>query len=922
MSASLAAWSLIVGGVDISSYLLSGTFSEIASSSASVANFTVNGAHATLLEGSAVTLKDGNSVIAWEGTVTSAIPQFDGQGNQIATLVRAAALSASFAVGIASGSYQNNDIAVLAAQIASTTDVSWGGPAAMGVVAGALTFSQADDALTTLATIGSCTWRVQNGALQFVAEQNGLVSIPVALNAVNNTVSKINILGGADATTRIPLSAQITPIGAFGPAVYVSQPEIADATTLGILANVLANRYGAGSIRAQSSFSDITLRAGDWVQDENGIVAIAYQTRYELINGVLQLTASFGFPALPVNPQYSAAFADAMHRTPVARLHSDYVVSGCTLNVNGLQATISAGAVNIGGNVYQLLAQTLNLPANETVLIIATAAGFAVAPTLAPPAPGTGVALFTVTANATAVLQQGDVRTHGGVGNSNLKPANPDNTPSISVGTIALAAEGATSAKATIPFTINGLTLDDTIGSVEVVQSFAGENQWGNPHTLEWSPGTTSFTDYRHGLSAGQAYDLGVNILGRNGVPLNTTPLLIGVSPTISAAAIAIALNLDQVDDGTTYLRMPGANMDPNRRALIDFVQGGHLGKHLGNIPDDSGSSRFAVLAVDANRRAIIDPTQAGHVGGALTDGSGKLLYGRTSPEYQSNFAPSGDMKSSQMMNGVAAPVPMVSTSGLSYVSSTGASPTGNSTISLYWDGTHGSQIPSYHPPSAAVGAFTNVNASSALVGNNFNASSTYYFCLRINIASNTLEYRLQTGGAAADQNDESWLNLDGYTPFAKNLACSTPTVNTGGGGGTSPGGGGGGNSCPAIEQIIETQRGFIPAGEIIAGDSVRDPDGRWNVVHFAENHPAQIVLVGIAGETLRVDTLHAWQRPDGTFIDTLDLKLGTLLQGVDGKLYPVERLEMAAEGVMRKLRVDRQRFVIGKVIGHNAVTL
>jgi hypothetical protein len=286
-------------------------------------------------------------------------------------------------------------------------------------------------------------------------------------------------------------------------------------------------------------------------------------------------------------------------------------------------------------------------------------------------------------------------------------------------------------------------------------------------------------------------------------------------------------------------------------------------------------------------------------------------------------FDVNGDVYTTARMTKNGAVIPVVSTSGITYTSSTGASSTGNSTINLYWDGTNGSTIPTYHPPSSAVGVFTAVNSGNAVpYSATLNASSTYYFCFRINMATNGLEYRLQTGGSTTDKNDESWLNLDGYVPFAKNLACSTPAVNTSGGSGAPPGGGGGGQSCPSVEQIMETHRGFIPAGDVIAGDEVRDPDGSWNKVHFAQSVPAQIVEVGVAGETLLVDAAHAWMDPDGGWIDTLQLRLGTLLQGVDGKIYAIESLALRGEGVMRKLKVERSRFVLGRLVGHNATTL
>jgi hypothetical protein len=98
-------------------------------------------------------------------------------------------------------------------------------------------------------------------------------------------------------------------------------------------------------------------------------------------------------------------------------------------------------------------------------------------------------------------------------------------------------------------------------------------------------------------------------------------------SSTVVIGNIGLYLNpvagsgLDGVFDGTTYQRMPAANMDGNRRGLIDFSQSGHLYKNLGNIAD--GTSRFAVTnaanllgvsSVDPNNRALIDFSQSGHL--------------------------------------------------------------------------------------------------------------------------------------------------------------------------------------------------------------------------------------------------------------------------------------------------------------------
>ena len=103
-----------------------------------------------------------------------------------------------------------------------------------------------------------------------------------------------------------------------------------------------------------------------------------------------------------------------------------------------------------------------------------------------------------------------------------------------------------------------------------------------------------------------------------------------GTIRIIKGVGDANTLSLDgEIADGTTYLRMPGANMDGNRRGLIDFTQGGHLGKSLANVPDDSGSSRYAVLAVDTNRRPLIDFTQTTHVGKVLDNIGDGTSYAR-----------------------------------------------------------------------------------------------------------------------------------------------------------------------------------------------------------------------------------------------------------------------------------------------------
>ncbi|MDE2473115.1 MAG: hypothetical protein KGL35_31515 [Bradyrhizobium sp.] len=70
---------------------------------------------------------------------------------------------------------------------------------------------------------------------------------------------------------------------------------------------------------------------------------------------------------------------------------------------------------------------------------------------------------------------------------------------------------------------------------------------------------------------------------------------------------IAGPTSLDAIADGTTYQRMPVANMDTNRRGLIDFTQTTHVGKVLDNIGDGSTYARIlgTQLSSGAHKLAV-----------------------------------------------------------------------------------------------------------------------------------------------------------------------------------------------------------------------------------------------------------------------------------------------------------------------------
>jgi hypothetical protein len=151
---------------------------------------------------------------------------------------------------------------------------------------------------------------------------------------------------------------------------------------------------------------------------------------------------------------------------------------------------------------------------------------------------------------------------------------------------------------------------------------------------LVWSPAVTSFTDERHGLSAGQGYDLGVNILGRDGKPLNANPLIIGTSPTISAAAIAIALNLDQVADGTTYARIKSTELQGGSggAGTVYRLNDGVIIRTAGHIGE--------IIGLDGSGNPVVNLSPSGGIAGQI--GSGAIAGGSVTNTHIASQAVTG----------------------------------------------------------------------------------------------------------------------------------------------------------------------------------------------------------------------------------------------------------------------------------------
>ena len=124
--------------------------------------------------------------------------------------------------------------------------------------------------------------------------------------------------------------------------------------------------------------------------------------------------------------------------------------------------------------------------------------------------------------------------------------------------------------------------LDNIADGTTYARPLSGYLSNGRPYNYlgAYASGTT----YHQGdeVSYGGNYYLYINATAASGnAPTNTSYWQL-LGPT----------NLDNLGDGSTYLRMPGSNMDTNRRGLIDFTQAGHLSKNLDNIVDGSTYGR------------------------------------------------------------------------------------------------------------------------------------------------------------------------------------------------------------------------------------------------------------------------------------------------------------------------------------------
>lgn len=1058
----MSSWTLLIGGVNVSQQLRgSASFTEIASSSSGQAALPLNGPIPSAVNGAAVLLLDAAGSVAWEGTISSTVAQINANGDTIATLATATVAASAAAIGTQASSSSDNDVAMLAQALCDEIGLPWGGPSAYGEIVGGLSFTTADDALTVLARLMGATWSVRNGTVVFRGVSDGVTPVPATFSLTPNPYSSIVLSGGVDQASRATLATTVATLAPDdAPTGYDSTPEIADQYTLGILAARMAATYATNQVGSatfalpsnakslaygigaydESVYGDVpvtpatSVRAGDWLLDASGSVAVATSVTTRIANGTLQATVVLGAPALSQSPVYSGALSDTVQRYPAARVHDDYVISGgsvaavissaeyvarvqstynsadtnatptwtldslptpgnlltiellafssdtlalpggwspidnapdqsegcagvftfcrtvqegdaqtvtltdlfddgnpdywvgrltefsgqdssspidghsyiiqdssvasitlpsVTPNQSGDYAlTFAAGGIGasvapaiaspwvtdgtndddtsayasqanldlspvvpqwtmasaqpasasllliapqrsrpspltlgvqavaavIGSQAVTLKSASVDLPDNTTSLVVATPNGFAVTPATSAPLPGIAVPLAKVTTKNGSVTANVDVRTHGGIGNNNLKPPTPTTaSPSaallqpIGVSSGTLVAEGAALCRAHVLWTVSNVLFDDTIGSVEIVWSFAGQNQWNPGPVVKWSPnksqsgggtgltydvpgssydtgafydtGEAFFEAFVHGLGANQGYDLATIVRGRDGTPLTSAPMLLGTSPTISSEEIGIALNLDEISDGVTYARPLVTALTSGQ---VDLAKAGVIGKTLDNIVD--GTSRGAVATTE------LAGTSGAYTVKQVNDGANT----RTASNVASIVDENGNIPDTTAFKKYVpnALLSLLSDVALAY----NAGSSGSTSIAVWLTSAsgnssnpNGSQYPAWVFPDGSGGIYPTAAACGSS-GSPFanitglNPSTTYYF---------VVFYSLITGAFTVDYYASKPTNAqlavalaDGQLIAVMAMATTSATVTTGGGTGGIHGGG------------------------------------------------------------------------------------------------------------------------------------
>ena len=346
-----------------------------------------------------------------------------------------------------------------------------------------------------------------------------------------------------------------------------------------------------------------------------------------------------------------------------------------------------------------------------------------------------------------------------------------------------------------------------------------------------------------------------------------------------SNEVLATAINVykvrgldNEVSDGTTYYRMPAANMDGNRRALIDFSQSGHLDKNLDYVGD--GGARFASLNGSA-------------YGISSVDGSNRV----------------------STINGAVSPL--------------GSIVTGSSTVTVSYTSTTTSVTISWAAGTLnrMDGTQTSVTSGSTTV-TGLTASTTYYAAMYWDEVAQAVSFVTGESGAigtpailySSEDPAVGWqaqlqahLNL-GWVPVA------TPASGGGRGNGSS-------GCCLRGTQLIELASGVMrEAQELTTGDVLTSPDGPTRITQLRFEPWREWYIVQFNdGRVLQLAPDHRFVDPSGAQIHVRDLKLQDIVQARDCYLS-VTGLEVCADMDLKvSIEVESPHvYYVDGVLSHN----
>jgi hypothetical protein len=130
---------------------------------------------------------------------------------------------------------------------------------------------------------------------------------------------------------------------------------------------------------------------------------------------------------------------------------------------------------------------------------------------------------------------------------------------------------------------------------------------------------------------------------------------------------------------------------------------------------------------------------------------------------------------------------------------------------------------------------------------------------------------------------------------------------------------------CPDVDQLItirgETDEMHIQvrAGDLEPGMCLLDPTGSWNLVYGMTVRPTIIWRIVTDVEEVRVNETHLVMLENGEWRLVTELKRGDIVKAPDG-MEPTKVLfaERVGPGEYAAISCHRNRYVLGKTIGHN----